>query len=172
MEMRPASFPYNGLSKLVLFKVNKLCAVDVADEVVFFELLERESLVFWLYLALPRIDIKMNVQPGIFFLVLLDREFSPYPPVLEGGLIPVLHTLEPSCSHLLYFGVVFSVPVDFDIDLEEMLDGVLSKLFVVTVFFETTGDEAKLGLRVRPRKTQLGIQELPEYPNPQDNSSK
>ena len=96
----------------------------------------------------------MNVQPRILPLVLFDGKLPPYPPVLEGGLITVLHTLEPSSSFLLYFWILFGVGVHFDVDLEEMLDGVLSEFFLVAIFLKTTSDKTKLerGVRARPKQ--------------------
>ena len=93
----------------------------------------------------------MNAQPGVLFLVLLDGEFSPYPPVFEGGLIAVLHALEPSSSFLLYFRVLVSVGVDLDVDLKEVPDSVLSEFFLIAVFLETGSDKTELGQGVRPR---------------------
>lgn len=92
----------------------------------------------------------MNVQPGILFLVFLDRKFSPYPPVLEGGLVTVLHTLKPTSSFLLHFRIIFGVGVNLNIDFKEVFDGVLSERFLVSVFLKTSGNEAKLGWSIRP----------------------
>ena len=93
----------------------------------------------------------MNVQPRILSLVLFDGEFSPYPPVCEGGFVTIFHALEPSSGLLLYFWVSFRVSVDLDVDLEEVLDGVLSQSFLVAVFLKTGSDETELERSIRPR---------------------
>ena len=42
-----------------------------------------------------------------------------------------------------------------DVDLKEVLDGVLPESFLVTVFLETGSDETKLGWSVRSRSAQF-----------------
>jgi len=118
--------------------------------------LKGQSLVFLLNLALSGVNVKMDIQPGILSLVLLDREFSPHPPVLESGLVPIFHALEPSGSFFLHFWVAFCVGVNFNIDLEEVLDGILPQSFLVAVFLETGSDQTKLGWihRVKACATQ------------------
>jgi hypothetical protein len=117
--------------------------------------LEGQGLVFWFDLALPGVDVKMNVQPRILSLVLFDGEFSPYPPICEGGFITVFHAFEPGSGLLLYFRVRFCVSVDLDVDLEEVLDGVLPQSFLVAVFLKTGSDKTELERRVRSRPVRF-----------------
>ena len=92
----------------------------------------------------------MNVQPSILSFVFFDGELSPYPPVLEGKLITVLHAPEPSSGFLLHPWILFGIGVHLDVDFEEVLDGVLFESFVIAVFLKTGSDETKLEWSVRP----------------------
>lgn len=151
----PTSFPNNSLSELILFKVDEFRTIDIDKKTFLFKFLEGQGLVFWFDLTLPGVDVEMNVQPCVLSLVLFDGEFSPQPPVLEGGLITILHTLEPSRGGLLDFWILVSVGVHLDIDLEEVLDGVLPEFLLIAVFLKPGSDKTKLEWSVRPRLIQL-----------------
>ena len=86
----------------------------------------------------------MHVQPRVLFLVLLDRQLAPHPPVLERLLVAVLHALEPCGRLLADLRVLLRVGVHLDVDLEEVLDRILLKSLLRTVLFEADCDETEL----------------------------
>lgn len=101
-------------------------------------------MVFLADQAFADVLVETNVQTLVLFCVLLDGELSPYPPVSKGSLVAVFHPPEELRSLDLDIGILFCVSVDFHIDREQVLDGVLLQLLLVTVLLVTDSNQTEL----------------------------
>ena len=135
---------HNRFAEFVLLQVDNTRALALLDDTRSLELANSLSHALLADLALARILIEVDVQALILLRVFPDGKLSPHTPVLQRALVTVLHSAEVFCSLDLDLWVIFSVLVNFDIDIEKMFDGVRLEFLLRTVFLITNCNETKL----------------------------